>query len=48
MPAGSFDVLRVESAGGPAPVTYYVTADTPRRLVRIDALGGQLQMVLAR
>jgi zinc protease len=48
VPAGSFDVLRVESAGGPAPATYYLTADAPRRLVRLDALGGQLQMVLAR
>jgi zinc protease len=48
VPAGSFDVLRVESAGGPAPVTYYVTADAPRRLVKLDALGGQLQVVLAR
>jgi hypothetical protein len=47
VPAGAFDVLRVEATGGPAPVTYFVTADAPRRLVRLDALGGQLQMVLA-
>jgi zinc protease len=48
VPAGTFEVFRVESAGGPAPVTYYVTADANRRLVKVDALGGQLQMVLAR
>jgi zinc protease len=48
VPAGSFAVFRVESAGGPAPVTYYVTAAAQRRLVKLDAFGGQLQMVLAR
>ena len=48
VPAGTFQAFRVEQSGGQAPVTYFVTATAPYRVVRVLAGGGQLEMQLAK
>jgi hypothetical protein len=48
VPAGSFDVYRVELSGGQAPVSMYVTTEMPYRLVKIAPQGAPLEFVLAK
>jgi hypothetical protein len=48
VPAGTFDVYRVELAGGPAPVAMYVTTAAPHRLVKVAPQGAPLEFVLAK
>lgn len=48
VPAGTFEVYRVDLSGGQAPVAMYVTVDAPRRLVKIAPLGAPLEFVLAK
>lgn len=48
VPAGTFEVYRVDLSGGQAPVAMYVTTDAPRRLVKIAPQGTPLEFVLAK
>lgn len=48
VPAGTFDVYRVELSGGQAPVSMYVTTEMPHRLVKIAPQGAPLEFVLAK
>ena len=48
VPAGTFDVYRVELAGGPAPVAMYVTILPPHRLVKVAPQGTPLEFLLAK
>jgi hypothetical protein len=48
VPAGTFDVYRVELSGGQAPVAMYVTTDPEHRLVKIAPRGAPLEFLLAK
>lgn len=48
VPAGTFEVFRVDLSGGQAPVAMYVTTEAPRRLVKIAPQGTPLEFVLAK
>lgn len=48
VPAGTFDVYRVELSGGQAPVAMFVTTDSSHRLVKIAPKGAPLEFVLAK
>ena len=48
VPAGTFDVYRVQLAGGPAPVAIYVTKAAPHRLIKVAPQGTPLEFVLAK
>ena len=47
VPAGRFTAYKVDITGGQAPVTFYITTDAPRRIVRIDVVGQPVQLLLA-
>ncbi len=47
VPAGTFDVVRVD-AQGEQPVTYWVTASAPYRLVKLALNGGAVEVVLVK
>jgi len=48
VPAGMFEVYRVQLAGGPAPVAMYVTTAAPHRLIKVAPQGTPLEFVLAK
>lgn len=48
VPAGTFDVYRIELSGGQAPVSMYMTTEMPHRLVKIAPRGAPLEFVLAK
>jgi len=48
VPAGTFDVYRVELSGGQAPIAMFVTTDAGHRLVKIAPQGAPLEFVLAK
>ena len=48
VPAGTFDVYRVELSGGQAPVAMFITTDATHRLVKIAPQGAPLELVLAK
>jgi len=48
VPAGTFDVYRVEMSGGQAPVAMFVTTDPSHRLVKVAPQGAPLEFVLAK
>ena len=48
VPAGTFEVYRIDLAGGQAPVAMYVTTAIPRRLVRVAPQGAPIEFVLAK
>ena len=48
VPAGTFDVYRVDLSGGQAPVAMYITTDATHRLVKIAPRGAPLEFVLAK
>ena len=48
VPAGTFEVFRVDLSGGQAPVAMYITTEVPRRLVKIASQGAPLEFVLAK
>ena len=48
VPAGTFEVYRVDLSGGQAPVAMYVTTDAAHRLVKIAPQGTPLEFVLAK
>ena len=48
VPAGTFDVYRVELSGGQAAVAMFVTTDSTHRLIKIAPRGAPLEFVLAK
>lgn len=48
VPAGTFQTLRLEIAGGQAPIVMSVTNDTPRRIVKIEVVGAPLVFELVK
>jgi hypothetical protein len=48
VPAGTFEVYRVELSGGQASVAMFVTTDATHRLVKIAPRGAPLEFVLAK
>jgi hypothetical protein len=48
VPAGTFEVYRVEMSGGQAPVALFITTDEAHRLVKIAPQGAPLEFVLAK
>ena len=48
VPAGTFDVYRVDLSGGQAPVAMYITTEVPRRLVKVAPQGAPIEFVLAK
>ena len=48
VPAGTFDVYRIDLSGGQAPVAMFVTTDATHRLVKIAPLAAPLEFVLAK
>ena len=48
VPAGTFEVYRVELSGGQASVAMFVTTDPAHRLVKIAPRGAPLEFVLAK
>jgi len=48
VPAGTFEVYRIEVAGGPAPVAMFVTTARPHRLVKVSPPGAPLEFVLVK
>lgn len=47
VPAGTFDVIRVDGEGA-QPVTYWVTAAAPYRVVKLALNGGAIEVVLVK
>ena len=48
VPAGTFDVYRIDLSGGQAPVAMFVSTDAAHRLVKIAPEGTPLEFVLAK
>jgi zinc protease len=48
VPAGSFPTFRLDIAGGQVPTTFYVTKDTPRRIVKIELSGAAFVFELVK
>ena len=48
VPAGTFDTFVVETSGGPAPVTLYITTAKPFRVVKLAPQGSPMEVVLAK
>ena len=48
VPAGTFDAYRAELAGADQPITMYVTATAPYRVVKIAVAGSPLEIVLVK
>jgi zinc protease len=48
VPAGTFEVYRLDVGGGQAPLVFYVTTATPRRVVKIEVVGAPFAFELAK
>ena len=48
VPAGTFDAYRLDIAGGQAPMVFYVTTATPRRIVKIEIVGAPFLFELVK
>ncbi|MDH3290968.1 MAG: insulinase family protein [Gemmatimonadota bacterium] len=48
VPAGTFSVFRIEMTGGQQPATFYVTRDTPRRVVKMVPAGQPVSLELVK
>jgi hypothetical protein len=48
VPAGTFETYVVETSGGPAPVTMYITTAQPYRVVKLAPQGAPMEIVLAK
>ena len=48
VPAGTFSVFRVEVSGAAQPFVFYVTRESPRRLVKIEVVGQPLGFELVK
>ena len=48
VPAGTFDTYVVETSGGQAPLTLYITTAQPYRVVKLAPQGAPMEIVLAK
>jgi zinc protease len=48
VPAGTFPVFRLDITGGQVPTAFYITKDTPRRIVKIELLGAPFVFELVK
>jgi len=48
VPAGTFPVFRLDISGGQVPTAFYITKDTPRRIVKIELLGAPFVFELVK
>ena len=48
VPAGTFGVYRVSLTGGPQAVTFYVTRDAPRRIIKFEITGAPIAAELVQ
>ena len=48
VPAGTFRVFKVEVTGADAPFIFYVSRDTPRRIVKLDIVGAPVSFQLVK
>lgn len=48
VPAGSFPTFRLDITGGQVPTTFYVSKDTPRRIVKIELSGAAFVFELVK
>jgi hypothetical protein len=48
VPAGTFSVFRLDITGGQVPTAFYVTRDTPRRIVKIELVGAPFVFELVK
>jgi hypothetical protein len=48
VPAGTFQVFRLDITGGQVPTAFYVTKDTPRRIVKIELVGAPFVFELVK
>ena len=48
VPAGTFPVFRLDITGGQVPTAFYITRDTPRRIVKIELIGAPFVMELVK
>ena len=48
VPAGTFDVYRVDLSGGEQPATFFITKSQPHRLVKVTVAGAPVEFVLAK
>lgn len=48
VPAGTFQAYRVEMTGGPAPITMFVSATAPHRIVKMAPAGVPIEFVLVK
>lgn len=48
VPAGTFEVFKVNVTGGQIPSAFYVTRDAPRRIVKIEVIGQPFVLELVR
>lgn len=48
VPAGTFQVFRVEVTGGPQPTTYYIEQAAPHRVVKAALVGTPVEIVRVR
>ncbi len=48
VPAGVFDVYRVDLSGGEQPATFFITKAQPHRLVKVTVAGAPVEFVLAK
>lgn len=46
VPAGTFPAVKIELSGGPQPMIFYVTRDTPRQIVKIQPVGQPVRFEL--
>jgi zinc protease len=48
VPAGTFQALRVQVTGGEAPLTFYLSTETPRRIVKLEIVGQPIAFELVQ
>jgi predicted Zn-dependent peptidase len=48
VPAGTFQAYRVEMTGGPAPITMFVTATAPFRIIKMAPAGVPIEFLLVK
>jgi hypothetical protein len=45
VPAGEFDTYKVEVTGGEQPTTFYLTKDSPHRIMKVTIAGAPIEIV---
>jgi zinc protease len=48
VPAGTFEAYRLDIAGGQAPMVFFMTTSTPRRIVKIEIVGAPFLFELVK